>query len=87
MQNYLFALLLIASLLAGFAYPVLEMQAHAHLNKKSTKSDRTIGRLFWWSFDQSVYSEAGKKIGREGQVLAVLIIALVVGLNWFLLRR
>jgi len=86
MQNWLVGILAVVSLLAGFAYITLGLRANDHLNGSASKQDRSIGWLFWWSFDTDKYDDEGKRLCRAAQGLAFLIIALLVGWNWLLIR-
>jgi len=79
-------ILLIASVIFGVTYTVFGLQANAHLNEKASDSDRSIGWLFWWSFAKDKYDEEGKKLCSQGQVLALVILALYPAWYFVLLK-
>ena len=80
-------ILLIASMGFGMAYIVLGLKANSHLNEKASNSDRSIGWLFWWSFSKHKYDEEGKKLCAQGQILALVLLALYLAWHFVLLRR
>jgi hypothetical protein len=87
MNNWLFFLLLLVSVVLGVAYMMLGLKARSHLNAEASSSDRSIGWLFWWSFSTGLYDQEGKRLCRWGQLLAVPLIALYAAWYFLLLRR
>jgi hypothetical protein len=80
-------ILLVASVVFGIAYTMLGLQANDHLNENTSKSDRSIGWLFWWSFSKDKYDEQGKKLCAKGQILAYLLLSLYVAWYFILLKN
>lgn len=74
-------ILLIASVAFGVTYIVLGLKANDHLNEKASSSDRSVGWLFWWSFSKDKYDEEGKRLCAQGQMLALVLLALYVA--WY----
>jgi type IV secretory pathway TraG/TraD family ATPase VirD4 len=80
-------ILLIASVILGVAYTVLGLQANDHLNENNSKTERSIGWLFWWSFSKEKYDEEGRKLCAQGQLLAFALLALYAGWYFALLKK
>jgi hypothetical protein len=80
-----FVALAVISLLIGLTYVTLGYKAREHLNEHASSSDRSIGWLFWWSFETKKYDDKGKRLCRVGHGLAIIIIALYV--IWFVVLR
>ena len=87
MHGWLVGVLTFVSLVAGFAYVAIGLRAHEHLNESASSQDRSVGWLFWWSFEPEKFDGEGRRLCRRAQGLASLIIALFVAWNWLLLRR
>lgn len=79
-------ILLIASVVFGVAYTTLGLKATDHLNEKSSSLDRSVGWLFWWSFDKDKYDEKGQRLCAQGQVLAIVLIGLYIAWYFVLLK-
>jgi len=80
-------ILLIASAAFGVAYTMLGLKANDHLNEKASKSDRSVGWLFWWSFSKDKYNEEGKRLCAQGQMLALVLLALYATWYFVLLNK
>jgi len=80
-------ILLIASVAFGVAYTVLGLKATDHLKLKASNSDRSIGWFFWWSFSKDKYDEEGKRLCAQGQMLALVLLALYVVWYFVLLKK
>jgi hypothetical protein len=85
MRSFKIIFLFVGSIVLGVWYLALGLKARAHLNETAASSDRSIGWLFWWSFDIELYDEEGQKMCEKGQLLAVPIIMLTVAWNVVLL--
>lgn len=86
MRNYVVFGLLCVSVLLGGWYVMLGLKARTHLSDDATPEDRSIGWLFWWSFDQSIYDEKGKRICKQGQLLAIALISLYAAWYFYFLH-
>jgi hypothetical protein len=75
--------LLLISVSIGGAYSLLGLKARAHLNSEAKQSNRSIGWLFWWSFDQELYDADGKRLCQTGNLLVVPLLGLYVA--WYVL--
>jgi hypothetical protein len=82
-----FWIVLIASVVFGMTYTVMGWKARDHLTEKASDSDRTVGWLFWWSFAMDKYDEEGKKLCKQGQVLAILLLGLYATWYFILLKK
>jgi hypothetical protein len=78
-----FAALLSISVAVGGVYMFLGLKARAHLSADASHSERSIGWLFWWSFDKSVYDADGQRLCQVGNLLVVPLVALYVA--WYVL--
>jgi hypothetical protein len=83
MNTFAFFALLLISLCIGGAYTLLGLKARAHLNSKAKQSDRSIGWLFWWSFDKDLYDADGRRLCQTGNLLVVPLLALYAA--WYAL--
>jgi hypothetical protein len=86
MQTAILIALLLLSVGLGGAYAMLGLEAKAHLTPEASASDRSIGWLFWWSFDKGLYNAEGKKLCGRGDWLAIPIIAVIIAWHFFLLK-
>lgn len=80
-------ILLIASVALGVAYTMLGLKANEHLNEKASNSDRSIGWLFWWSFEKDKYDKDGQRLCSQGQMLAFVLLAFYVAWYFVLLKK
>jgi hypothetical protein len=85
-QNLMLAGLFLVSLLAGVGYVALGLRARDCLTDVASKTDRSIGWLFWWSFAPDLYDDQGKRLCHRAQALAISIIGLYAAWYWLLLR-
>ncbi|MBO9648467.1 MAG: hypothetical protein J7605_08145 [Variovorax sp.] len=81
------AVLFLVSLFAGVGYVTVGLRARDCLNADATDSHRSIGWLFWWSFETGRYNDEGKKLCRRAQALAIFIIGLYAAWYWLLMIR
>jgi len=86
MQTTIFIALLLLSFGLGGAYTFLGLKAKAHLTPEASESDRSIGWLFWWSFDKRLYDVEGQLLCRKGDWLAIPILAVIVAWHFFLIK-
>ncbi len=77
----------VASVAFGVTYTALGLKANAHLNEKAPNSDRSVGWLFWWSFSKNKYNEEGKGLCAQGQMLALVLLALYATWYFVLLKK
>lgn len=77
------ALLIVAGIVFGIWYAALGIKARDFMTTEASASDRSLGWLFWWSFDSSLYTEEGKKICKKGQLIAMPLLLVYAG--WFVL--
>lgn len=61
----------------GIWYAVLGLSAIKHL-RDVDQIDKVIGWSLWWCFDESRYSEEGRKLCKLGQILASVAVVLWV---------
>lgn len=79
--------LLLLSLGVGGAYVMLGLRAKAHMTAEASESDRSIGWLFWWSFEKRLYDAEGQKLCRKGNRLFLPIAALYIAWYVLLLKK
>ena len=77
------ALIIVAGIVFGIWYLVLGIRARSFMTAEASADERSLGWLFWWSFDPSLYREEGKKICKKGQLIAMPLLLVYVG--WFAL--
>lgn len=83
MQTVVLVALLVLSLAVGGAYTMLGLEAKAHMTSDASESDRSIGWLFWWSWEKRLYDPEGQRLRRKGNLLVLPLIALYVA--WYVL--
>lgn len=83
MQTVVLVALLVLSLAVGGAYTMLGLEAKAHMTSEASESDRSIGWLFWWSWEKRLYDPEGQRLRRKGNLLVLPLIALYVA--WYVL--
>ena len=83
MNSFAFVALLLISVSIGGVYTFLGLRAKAHLNSEANQSDRSVGWLFWWSFDKDLYDADGKRLCETANLLVVPLATLYVA--WYLL--
>ena len=62
-------------------------QGQGHLNEKASNSHRSIGWLFWWSFSKDKYDEEGTRLCAQGQMLALVLLAIYAAWYFILLKK
>jgi hypothetical protein len=78
-----FVALLLISVIVGSVYMSLGLEARSHLTSEASESDRSIGWLFWWSWEKGLYDAEGQKLCRKGNKWAFVLVALYVA--WYVL--
>lgn len=53
------------------------------MTSQANESDRSIGWLFWWSWEKGLYDREGQRLCRIGDWLVLPLIALYVA--WYAL--
>jgi hypothetical protein len=86
MTDLTFIVLLLLSLAIGGLYTALGLRARAHLTSEASRSDRSIGWLFWWSCASGLYDERGKRLCRIGNSLVLPLVVLYVAWYYFSLK-
>ena len=81
MKTLMFFALFVASVIFGVLYLALGFKARAHLKPEVSSTERSIGWLFWWSFNTDMYDQEGKKMCKRGQTLMLPTIAIIIVWN------
>lgn len=87
LQTIAFIALLVLSLVVGGTYTMLGLEAKAHMTSEASESDRSIGWLFWWSWEKRLYDPEGQRLCRKGNFLVLPLIALYIAWYFLLVKK